>query len=443
MRIMGNLDPTPTGLSSGGWALLLLPPDSLGKPGDTLAAEKKGPPEPGYTVWSARQRNLPSDKSKWRHLAWAYRAPDGSIRRLIGAAFEPAELWWSMAISHTKDDKIMIVLSQVPYLRQRVTDMLLDPSSTQFWLGAPSSAAEDFRGQIAGFSLYQASYEDRNRLAKCRVALDFSAPPPEALVLDASGWGNHGRVPEGSWEGALERLPFRYSPLAPNAGKAFAAEFGEGSPIELLETRGLVGLDRTFTAEFWMKGRPPGNSVLMGDMIQETLPGAGNQLAGWSLLLMNETSCRLALEYPGGPQSAARIMSHEILPEDQWHHVALCVTPSQRQIYWDGKPILDNPAEQSDAIRRLWTPSPVNLAIGKRGTSSRHEGLLLRAFRLSSTLRYQQEFKPPPQFGRDEHTQVLLDLSHRGRDKFIPDLSDHQRSGFIVRSGLLQVDKAW
>jgi hypothetical protein len=154
----------------------------------------------------------------------------------------------------------------------------------------------------------------------------------------------------------------------------------------------------------------------------------------------------LAIEFPGGSQSAARITSAEIPLDDGWHHVALCVTPTRRQIYWDGKPAIADPAQQSDAIRTHWSPSPANLMLGKRGTINREVGrketLLLRAFRLSSTLRYQKEFKPPPTFERDEHTQVLLDFSHNG-GKFIPNTCDEKRSGLVAPAQWREVDKTW
>ena len=447
-RVMGCLDAEHPNRPRAGWALYLYAATAVKNWEETAAADHQPAHSIDRSVWDVETYRFTKgdDLGTARRLVFAYVAADESLRRLVGPMFEPADMWWEIAVSHrTTDHQIMIVLGKVMYLQRTCQDMLMAPSPPRFSFGANRSVDEDFRGHLAAFQLHQADYPHRDRSPEStRIALDFSMPRNKR-VLDLSGWGNHARLPpEASWL-VSDRPPSYSSPLVAAPGKTLVAEIGRSRVVELLDTQGLVGLTTPFTAEMWVRETDLScNKVLLGDAVQEYETGTGGQRVGWSLLLNRGlgAKCRFILEYPADSPSPKQLVSTEFVSTGGWHHVALCNTPTECQVYLDGRPMLASQDSRSAALRKIWVPGPSNLVLGERGSGDGYGYAIIRGFHLSRRLLYQGALDPPPVFKQDQNTLVLLDFSQRA-GYFIRDLSNHRGDGLIANRRLEEVEKDW
>jgi len=112
---------------------------------------------------------------------------------------------------------------------------------------------------------------------------------------------------------------------------------------------------------------------------------------------------------------------------------------STRQLYFDGKPFLDDETDQAAEILKHWVPSPGNLFVGGRESGRDY----VRAVRLSSTRRYAREFAPPAELGKDADTLVLLDFSRHSTSPFVFDLSGAGHHAFMPQATWVEVEKTW
>ena len=188
------------------------------------------------------------------------------------------------------------------------------------------------------------------------------------------------------------------------------------------------------------------------DIISITQPAPMRQSRGWDLAFdrtgMSPTgyqaNCEFQVCFPGKPGSRGRIDARpKVINTNHWHHLAFCNTPAGRQVYLDGEPLLDDERDRANDILRRWVRGPLNLALGNMANGVMREPNYVRAFRISSRRRYDERFVPPPEFSKDEHTLVLLDLSKASSSPFVPDASGNPHRALMVLSSWVEVDKIW
>ena len=238
-------------------------------------------------------------------------------------------------------------------------------------------------------------------------------------------------------------------PVSISPGEGFALRFNGRHHVELQNTRGLADIGKSFTAEMWFRSEPFDptrgftNRFISTWAQAPTSPEVGQGAAGWFVK---------ASVTPMGPAGTARRLTYFFVLASQdgkthnhyyrcsesrqpeWQHLAVCSETTadgwSASLYVDGQRRLANKSSASIASTR---PSPRNLWLGFTPDHTNDADLrgLIRAFRLSSTVRYREQFTPPQVFQRDSNTLVLSDFS-RPTGNLIADLSGNNRHGTIA-----------
>jgi hypothetical protein len=101
---------------------------------------------------------------------------------------------------------------------------------------------------------------------------------------------------------------------------------------------------------------------------------------------------------------------------DVWHHLACVRTAEGISAFFDGKLV--------GRIAKEFPPNKSDFFLGMIPYFTNPTNYEIRAFRASSTSRYNAAFTPPREFTKDDDTMVLLDFT--GKDQAIKDLAgDH------------------
>jgi hypothetical protein len=248
------------------------------------------------------------------------------------------------------------------------------------------------------------------------------------------------------WKHTADRPLPAESVVKPAPGRAFAVRLQPQRGAELSETRGLAALSGTFTAELWIRGEPSFSGVLFGDWHPHYQGTPVLSYSGWQLeagVGSSTLDFAFRVAYPLGRGRHGTLRTKGLPRDAKWHHVAFCNTPTDRQIYFDGKPLLDDETVQAAEILDHWAPSPRNLFIGARDFGGGWYQNDVRAVRLSSTRRYVREFVPPAELTKDAETLVLLDFSQHSTSPFVPDLSGAGHHAFMPQVTWMEVEKTW
>jgi len=304
--------------------------------------------------------------------------------------------------------------------------------------------------------LHEADRDVTRRLYADYAAFARLAVSKKWTVLHPGGWRDRRIVPA---TGTLAQdVPAGKKPTAAGTGlpsvsvdpsDGFALRFNGRHHVELQNTRGLADIGKSFTAEMWFRSEPGDpnqrfTNRFMSTWVQaQTSPQIGQGAAGWFVK---------ASATPMSPTGTARRVTYFFVCTNQdgkthnhyyrcsesrqprWQHLAVCSETTAAgwtaSLYVDGKLRL---TPKSSANVPSTRPSPRNLWLGFTPDHARDADLhgLIRAFRLSSTVRYRQQFTPPQVFQRDESTQVLLDFS-RSAGNLIADLSGNNRHGTVA-----------
>jgi hypothetical protein len=292
----------------------------------------------------------------------------------------------------------------------------------------------DFRAfRVSGKSLYQKEFTPAKSFPKSAdtlLLLDFSVGEGNQIA-DLSGHKRHGTIVGAEWV-ALDNQ-------APPPETARGLRFKNRDYVELANTKGMLDLNGSFTVEMWVKVRP-GYQSLVSDNSWKGVgqPGTG-PACGWVFattgggkgkpLALNVTLAATKQEWfvtAGGP--------HPI--NDQWQHIAICKTPKDVRVYWDGKLRIRTPCAGEKFI-----PCPGNLFLGVHKNPAKWETVDadFRAFRVSGKALYLTEFTPPRNLEKTADTLLLLDFSAAQGDQ-IPDLSGYKRHGTIVGAEWVRLD---
>ncbi len=244
-------------------------------------------------------------------------------------------------------------------------------------------------------------------------------------------------------------------PPTKSAGENFPAKIGLNDRwlqfagrghVELENSRGLIDLNGTFTAEAWV--RWPANLqkhlTIMGD---EAWPSIGTalqvpQTCGWVLRtrgLENGENRRFDFTAASGNPEWFGVVSEPVhVAGGQWHHLAVSKTPKLVRIFLDGNPIAERSCEDVEFVT---CPTNLYLGVRKDGSPDRWFEGEFKAVRISKRARYVAAFKPEDEFARDASTEVLLDFSSSDAQT-IADLSGHGHNGILNDVKWIDADKS-
>jgi hypothetical protein len=215
--------------------------------------------------------------------------------------------------------------------------------------------------------------------------------------------------------------------------------FKDTDRIELEESQGLIEVNGAFTVEAWVRWEIDSTEkpqYLMGD---EAWPEMSPELrakrnCGWVLRTTGlEDGKKRSLDFTigvsfNGKSEWLRVLSPpQRCAEKAWQHVAICKSTERIELFWNGKLV------GKKACRGLkFHEAPTNLYLGVRdhAFADRSFGGDFRAFRISSKVRYHNDFKPVKSFEKDKTTTLLLDFAAAEKDK-IPDISGNNHHGRI------------
>ncbi|MGE3809139.1 MAG: LamG-like jellyroll fold domain-containing protein, partial [Gemmataceae bacterium] len=264
-------------------------------------------------------------------------------------------------------------------------------------------------------------------LGKCADTLRGHADEIDSLSFNGEG----STLVAGSLDGQTKFWSIKFTPPEPPEPKPPAntvvtpLTFTGNAHVEIENSKSLIRFDKPFTAEMWVyisKNNP--GFFLCGDF-----HAAPTDLSGWCIAGQASTHRDqdvIVLFAKFGFRrltSSGGLEQFEVFPE-RWHHVALVMDGETGRLFVDGRVLRElSPKARSSS------PDAIYLGSKPDSDTQRFNGKI-RAFRLSSTARYQGVFTPPQLFNKDRHTEVLLDFC--GKGERVPDLSGHDRSGRIV-----------
>jgi len=141
---------------------------------------------------------------------------------------------------------------------------------------------------------------------------------------------------------------------------------------------------------------------------------------------MNFTAGAEIADRPG-LQWAGERGGNVIVPDDEWHHLAISKNRAGTSVFLDGSPYL-----HQKAANITYKNSPFNMFLGPSSlTLDRPVNCRFKAFRVSGKPVYSQPFTPPAEFTRTDDTLLLLDFSV-GKGATLPDRSGHGHHGTIL-----------
>ena len=228
------------------------------------------------------------------------------------------------------------------------------------------------------------------------------------------------------------------STVAASATHALHCDGHDG--IMITNTSNVASMRNSFTAEMWFRfsePSPQAEFVLMGTTsYRESDPrvNSGNAV-GWHVAAgerqSNSTEQAIALRWSdsrGGIIGTSRPVGSL---GTAWHHIAVCniVRGStwQTSVYLDGQPKQSSARPLTEATQ---SPSDFFLATSQYLTDRHSFKGDIKAFRLSSNVRYQTPFQPTETFTSDSSTLALLDFNG-ANPALAQDVSGNNRHGVI------------
>jgi hypothetical protein len=324
-------------------------------------------------------------------------------------------------------------------------------------LPAPAREALDRRGKPEKRKARPEEDEGRPRKRKGESA------PKKRSLLPLFLFGGLGLVvlgglgALGAWAlglfGGNDVPPRRTPPPVMSTGGAekvspFAVRLSGKNHIRLANTKDLLDLNKPFTIEMWVRwrGTPKGEISLAGDDVAPGVVPGAVRLGGWVLRASAPTSGQRAVEFAvADPNPVPRgdwfLLRGDLKPEsDAWQHIAVSRMPTPApesiRIYRNGEINCIRPCP-----RKSFVPSHTDLFLGVRqpAPEDRTVEADIRAFRISSGVRYPRPFTPPAGFGPDRDDLLLLDFS-TGKGISLTDRSGKGHNGTIVGGTWVPVD---
>ncbi len=225
--------------------------------------------------------------------------------------------------------------------------------------------------------------------------------------------------------------PISVGVRVPASPPQFALRFGGNDRLEIVNSRGLVDVQKPFTIEMWLRFSPDEDSHwLTGDLVfGPNHPEASRtNPAGWQFWIMKTEAGRQRIAVATGKG----FLGEFLIKENAWRHLAVCRSENQFLVFVDGRRAAAQPVE---LLTAHLTPSPVNLYIGGHEYLHPTQPIAfrgdLRAYRVSSVCRYLDNFAPAELLPNDDSTSVLLDFSGDTPDA-VADLSGGGHDGRVI-----------
>ena len=215
--------------------------------------------------------------------------------------------------------------------------------------------------------------------------------------------------------------------------------------IELEKTRGALDLQKPFTIELWARWDTDIVDKMLYLAADEAWPGMSEKvpvtaLSGWVIRTSKvKDADKQAVEFNVAASARGTrtwltvVSSYQRVEPKQWQHISVCRSPSELKIFWNGKPV----ARRSLAGMELHSsPSNVFLGVRRDGWEDREFVGDIRAFRMSSKVRYNDRFTPEVSWESDDVTLALPDLP-KTDGALAPDASGNKRNGLVVGAKLI------
>ncbi|MDA1054442.1 MAG: hypothetical protein O3C40_28715 [Planctomycetota bacterium] len=301
-------------------------------------------------------------------------------------------------------------------------------------------------------------YDAENHRDECRnlvsqgyrpIAIAAASPPGAPQSLTASVWQRDGRptVASPSTPPSNTTVPT----TSATAKATHALRFDGRDSITIANSRGLASTRNSFTAEMWFRfsqSAPQPDYVLMGttayrELNPEVSSGAAS---GWYVAAGKrrsdsdaETTALRWADAAGGIIGSAGSTTPPL--GSDWHHLAVCNSPLaggtwRINVFLDGRLTQSSTRSAGEAA-----PSPSDFFLGvSRFLTDRHSFHGdIKAFRLSSSVRYQDTFSPPTEFTSDGSTLSLLNFNGTPPSNVL-DLSGNSRHGVVAGADWVSVD---
>jgi WD40 repeat protein len=230
-----------------------------------------------------------------------------------------------------------------------------------------------------------------------------------------------------------------------------ALRFDGRDSVVLSNSRGLADLNKTFTAEMWFRSlrdmtQPAhclvGNCAMSGFHPEVNEPS----IVGWVVSagrLRRDNTTGASVRWSRADGILVGVSGRFPPLNDAWHHLAVCNEPQsdggwQMQVFVDGKFVQRVTRPATEVF-----PSPSDLFLGSsefvKPDNTFHGDI--RAFHLSSTVRYETPFTPRDEFMPDNDTIALLNFDG-GDSRAVRDISGNNHNARIVGADWIEVSAA-
>jgi WD40 repeat protein len=275
----------------------------------------------------------------------------------------------------------------------------------------------------------------------CRpIAIAAAASLNGSQIVTASVWQSGGAVAVGSGLPTAGMSAPNIATASP-AAATHALRFDGNAFVTVTNTSDLATRRNTFTAEMWFRCTEPSikeGYVLMGTTAHRD-PPVGSDIStasGWHVTAgrtQGETETHeTALRYASGAGSIRGSGAEVPALGSGWHHLAVCNSPAdgnyQLEVFLDGTRTQSNRRSLDDAVF-----STTDFFLGKSVYLPDRHAFIgdIKAFRLSSEVRYRDRFTPPQVFAGDSTTLTLLNFAG-APSNYAADISGNLRHGIIT-----------
>ncbi len=219
-------------------------------------------------------------------------------------------------------------------------------------------------------------------------------------------------------------------PFAATDVREKAIRFRGSDRIALDQPLHQLDFAKPFTIELWVRfDKGTTAHWLVGDLVVGNHPDVPSGSAqGWQAWIEETAGGRQRF----GITTRQGFLVDYPARDATWRHLAVSGDGTTVSIFVDGRRAASRPAT---LLATQHIPSPLPLHVGSHNYlhPSQPAGLQgqLRALRISSACRYQENFTPPATLDTDEATEVVFDFRRPVSSRRIRDLSRHARDGTL------------
>ncbi len=228
---------------------------------------------------------------------------------------------------------------------------------------------------------------------------------------------------------------------APEIRRGFL-RFKDAECVEITRTAGVLNLNGDFTIELWARWPNDGKSQYFAT--DEVWPEMNSALpvqkaGGWALRY-NPPGGSPGLEFAIANAATGEwltISCGSLTDTESWKEIAISKSSKIVRLFVNGK------LRAFKAISGMrFAASPTNIFVGVRrfAYGNRRFGGDVRAFRISTTARYDADYAPAESFAPDAASLAIFEFSE-GDSDFVQDLSGNGHRGLILGPTWLRLDE--